>query len=392
MTAPAGATTFVADAVLAPDAWLAPGWVRVVGDRIAGLGPGRPADASDPAERRAGQVRLPPGTVLAPGFVDMHAHGGGGASFTSGDPEQARRVLAAHRARGTTSMMASLVTQAPDVLAADVAALAPLVRSGELVGIHLEGPCLSPAHRGAHDPSLLTAPTPAAIDAVLEAGDGAVRMVTLATELDGGLEAVGRLVSAGVVAALGHTDATYDQTRRALDAGVGVATHLCNAMRPLHHREPGPILALTTAECATLEVIADGVHLHPAVVAAVFAAAPGRVALVTDAMSAAGAGDGDYRLGPLAVRVENGVARVRSTGAIAGSTLTLDRAVAFAVREAGVGLEAALRAATQVPAARLGRTDVGVLAPGARADLVGVGPDASLRLVVAGGRVLPQPD
>ena len=270
-----------------------------------------------------------------PGFVDAHSHGGGGAAFTSGDPAEAATVLATHRAHGTTTMMASLVTDTTERLEASVRALAPLVRAGELAGIHLEGPWLSADHCGAHDPALLRAPDPAEVTRLLDAGGGAVRMVTLAPELAGGLEAVRLLADRGVIAALGHSDATYDVARQAVDAGISDATHLFNAMRPIHHREPGPVLALVDDPRVFIELVADGVHLHPEVLRWAATSAAHRFLLVTDAMSAAGAGDGDYVLGPAVVQVRDGVARLASNGAIAGSTLTMDRAVRHAVQVAG---------------------------------------------------------
>jgi N-acetylglucosamine-6-phosphate deacetylase len=305
-----------------------------------------------------------------PGFVDAHSHGGGGASYTSGDPDEAATVLATHRAHGTTTMVASLVTDPLDRLEESVRALAPLVAAGELAGIHLEGPWLSGAHCGAHDPALLRAPTAADVTRVLDAGDGAVRMVTLAPELDGGLEAVRLLADRGVIAALGHSDATYAVARQALDAGASVATHLFNAMRGIHHREPGPVLALVEDPRACVELIADGVHLHPEVLRWAATSAPHRFVLVTDAMGAAGAADGDYLLGPAAVEVRDGVARLASNGAIAGSTLTMDRAVRYAVQVAGLPLDAAVEAATATPARLLGLNDVGAIEAGRRADLV----------------------
>jgi N-acetylglucosamine-6-phosphate deacetylase len=212
-------------------------------------------------------------------------------------------------------------------------------------------------------------------------------MVTLAAELPYADDAVRRIVGAGARAAVGHTDATYAQSREAIEAGATVATHLFNAMRPLHHREPGPVPALLEDERVTVELICDGVHLHPAVVRlAIEAAGPDRVTLVTDAMAATGAGDGDYVLGELAVRVEDGVARLVEGGAIAGSTLTMDRAFQFVVREAGVAIEDAVRMASANPAALLGVGDrVGSLAVGHDADLVVLDEEFALQAVMAKG-------
>jgi N-acetylglucosamine-6-phosphate deacetylase len=358
-----------ADRVALPTGSVEPGWVETDGDRVTGAGGGTPPA---PAGRHL------PGT-LVPGFVDAHSHGGGGAAFTSGDPAEAATVLATHRAHGTTTMVASLVTDTTERLEASVRALAPLVRAGELAGIHLEGPWLSHAHCGAHDPALLRAPDPAEVTRLLDAGDGAIVMVTLAPELEFGLEAVELLRHRGVIAALGHSDASYAVAREALDAGVGVATHLFNAMRPIHHREPGPVLALVEDPRAHVELIADGIHLHPQVLHWAAMSAPHRFLLVTDAMGAAGAADGDYVLGPAAVQVREGVARLASNGAIAGSTLTMDRAVRYAVATAGLPLDAVVEAATATPARLLGLTDVGAIEPGRRADLVHL--DADLRVV-----------
>ena len=225
------------------------------------------------------------------------------------------------------------------------------------------------------------------MDALLTAGDGAVRMVTLAPELPGGVEAVERLAEAGVVAAIGHTDATYDVARRALDAGARVGTHLFNAMRGLHHREPGPVAALLEAP-VDVELIADGVHLHPAVLRSVFAAKPGRCVLITDAMAAAGAEDGDYELGPMTIEVREGVARLADAdgqGAIAGSTLTMDAAVRHAVQEAGLPLLDVVHAASTAPARVLGLGDVGAIEAGRRADLVVLDDDLAVVRVMRSG-------
>lgn len=363
--------------MLAPTGPLRPGWVRVEGDRIRAVGADRPTDPGAAAVTDLGAV------ILAPGFVDMHAHGGGGASYTDG-AAAAEVALATHRAHGTTAGMASLVTDSIERLAEQVRALAPLVERGDLLGVHLEGPWLAERYHGAHDPGLLRPPTAADVDRLLDAGP--VAMVTLAPELPGGMAAVRRLVDAGVLVAVGHSDATYEQARAAFAAGARVVTHLHNAHRPLHHRDPGPAQAAIDTPGVVLELIADGVHVHPAVVGDTLRTRVGRVALVTDAMAAAGAGDGVYRLGPLTAVVRDGVARIRGTeGRIAGSTLTLDRAVRLAV-DVGVELGAAVDAATRVPADLLGRPDLGRLAAGARADLVVLDADLHAARVMQAGR------
>ncbi|WP_193607525.1 N-acetylglucosamine-6-phosphate deacetylase [Nocardioides lijunqiniae] len=363
--------------VVTPTQVLAPGWVHVEGDRIADVGAGAPARPAD--------VDLPDAT-LVPGFVDVHVHGGGGASFDAGTPDDAAAATRAHLAHGTTTMVASLVTATPERLLASVSGLAAAAEDGVVAGIHLEGPWLSPTRAGAHDPELPRDPDPALLEALVEAGRGHVRMVTLAPELPGGLDAVRRLTAAGVVAAIGHTEATYDEARAALDAGARVGTHLFNAMRPLHHREPGPIAALLETPDAYVELIADGVHVHPAALRLAAEVKPGRIALVTDAMAAAAAADGDYRLGRMTVTVRDGVARLAEGGAIAGSTLTLAAAVRYAVQVAGLPLVDAVRAATSTPAALLGLDRVGSIATGHRADLVVLDDHLDVQRVLHRGR------
>lgn len=357
------------------------GWVDIAGDRIVAVGGeavgGRTVGGEVAAAAASGEVVDLGDVTLAPGFVDGHCHGGGGAAFTDG-AAAARTAAAMHHRHGTTTLVASLVTDGLDALERQVRALAPLVAADELAGIHLEGPWLSPAHRGAHRPDLLRDSDPVEVTRLLDAGGGAVRMVTLAPELPGGMAAVRVLADRGVLAALGHSDASYAQACEAIEAGANVATHLYNAERGMHHREPGPVPALLDDPRVVVELIADGVHVHPAMVAFAASRAAGGFVLVTDAMAAAGAADGDYLLGPLEVRVTDGVARVVATGAIAGSTLTLDRAVRFAVAEAGLPLPDVLAAATSRPARLLGRDDLGRLAAGAYADLVAL--DAELRV------------
>lgn len=346
----------VTGAAEVPDAW-----VEVRGERVHAVGQGPDAPAGSPRIDARGML-------LLPGLVDIHQHGGGGGAYAEGVGSATRAALF-HRSRGTTTALASLVSAPVPVLADQVEALVPLVRDGLLAGIHLEGPWLNPARRGAHAAEALALPSRADVDRLLSAGHGGIRMVTVAPELPDGLAAVEQLAAAGVVVAVGHTDATYAETREALRRGAGVGTHLCNAMRPVHHREPGPVVALLESGAA-VELVADGVHLHPAVLADLVAlAGPGRAVLVTDAMAAAGMPDGRYRLGDRDVTVVDRVA-TGPDGQIAGSTVTLAEALRFAVTVAGVPLQEAVAAATLTPARVLGLTDVGDVVPGVRADLV----------------------
>ncbi|GAA0941089.1 N-acetylglucosamine-6-phosphate deacetylase [Pseudonocardia zijingensis] len=360
-----------AGTLVADDLPVGPGWVEVDGDRIAATGSGPPPR---PADVDLGEC------LLVPGFVDMHVHGGAGAAFPDGDADAALRAVRFHRAHGSTTMVASLVAAGHDELLKTVEALAELVVDGELAGVHLEGPWLAAARCGAHDPRQLRDPEPAELERLLRVGDGAVRMVTLAPERDGGLAAVRRIVDAGAVAALGHTDASYALTREAIDAGARVGTHLFNAMAPVHHREPGPAVALLEDPRVTVELVTDGLHVHPALWEHVVrSAGADRVAAVTDAMAAAGMPDGEYHLGAMRVTVADGVARIASgtdggVGAIAGSTATTDALFANVVRHAGGSRADALRRAVALtagsPARALGLADVGTIAPGRRADLV----------------------
>lgn len=368
-----------ADRLLTPDRELADGWVAVRGERVVTVGQGAAPRAAGPDGGRY--------AVLVPGLVDVHNHGGGGASYADG-ADAALVARDAHLARGTTAVVASLVTDAVEALVDQVRVLRPLVRAGQLLGIHLEGPWLSPHRCGAHPPGLLRDPEERDVRALADAAGDALVMVTLAPERPGALSAVRLLRDRGVRVAVGHTDATYARTRAAVEAGATVATHLYNAARPPHHREPGPSLALLEDPRVWVESVVDGVHLHPAVVRSVARQAAGRWVLVSDAMAAAGAGDGRYRLGRADVEVRDGVARLVDGGAVAGSTLTLDRAVRTAV-EAGVPLRAAVHAATAAPAAATGLPDVGRIAAGARADLLALDEDLRVVRVMRSGRWVP---
>jgi N-acetylglucosamine-6-phosphate deacetylase len=370
-------TLVTAAAVVLHDRMCRPGWLEISGDRIVACGEGTAPRAADFDF---------PNCVVVPGFVDMHVHGGGGFSYSTD-------VVATawfHRDHGTTSTLASLVTASPLDLLEQVRVLADATRDGTIAGIHLEGPWLSLVRCGAHDATQLREPDPAEIDALLAAADGTIRMVTIAPELPGADAAIERLVDAEVVVAVGHTDASYELTKHAVRMGATVGTHVFNAMRPLHHRDPGPALALLEDPRVTVELIADGVHVHPALVHQVAqTAGADRVALITDAMAAAGLGDGSFRLGPLDVEVSGSVARVSGRTTIAGSTATMDALF----RTAATGLEPASDAAllhavamtSATPARALGIDGAGCLQPGANADLVVLDQQLHVHAVMARG-------
>jgi N-acetylglucosamine-6-phosphate deacetylase len=405
--------------VVTPSGWLAPGWLRVAGGRIAAVGEGEPPG---PATHRA--------RWALPGFIDMHVHGGGGASFTEGGPDDVRRAAAFHRAHGTTRLLASLVTAPVDELERRVAMLADLADEGVIDGIHLEGPFLSAARCGAQNPRHLTAPDVAAFRKLHLAARGWLKMITIAPELPGALDVIRAAAGAGVIAAAGHTDASAEVTAAAVAAGVSHATHLFNGMRPLAHRDPGPAGALLDSQ-VTCEVVADGTHLHDTVIRlAARAAGPGNLVLITDAMAAAGMPDGTYRLGGLAVTVTAGVARLtpaspapasaipvpaaptdpaatpvtippltpatlaaapgNALGAIAGSTATMDQVVRNAITAVGLRVPDVAAAASTTPARRLGLSaETGALAPGLSADLVLLDGDFRLTTVIKSGLVNP---
>lgn len=383
-----GEPTVVRGRLVTPVEEVADGVVSVQAGMIGYVG------TADEWRQRNPEVALPEpmGTVL-PGLVDIHCHGGGGKAVTTTDPDEARAVVAHHALSGSTSLVASLVTAAPEVLLSQVRALAPLVAAGDLAGLHLEGPFLSFARCGAQAPEFLIEPDFNLIDELLAVAGGAIKVMTIAPELPGAAEAATRLRAAGVAVALGHSDASYTVFRAALRAleGDGLVTHLGNAMPPFHHRAVGPVgasLAEAAAGRAAVEVIGDGVHVDDGFVALVFAtAAPDSVVLVTDAMAAAGMPDGDYVLGPQRVQVHAGVARLAAESgdesaplSIAGGTSHLVEVVARTVRHAGVPLIDAVRAASHTPARILGLAgERGALMTAHAADLLVV--DDALRPV-----------
>jgi N-acetylglucosamine-6-phosphate deacetylase len=399
--------------VVTPGGVLNPGWIRTAGSVIDAVGPGEPSE-HESSGLAATDLR---GQWVLPGFVDMHVHGGGGTSFTEGTAGDARRAAEFHRRNGSTTILASLVTAPLAGLEARAAMLAGLAREGVIAGLHLEGPFLAAARCGAQDPRHMIAPDVVAFASLHAAAAGQLRVITLAPELPGAPALIKAATQAGVIAAVGHTDATADVTAAAVDAGASHATHLFNGMRPLHHREPGPVGALLDRDEVSCEVIADGVHLHDTVIRLVArGAGPGRLVLITDAMAAAGMPDGRYRLGSMRVDVAGGVARLaadtesdsgagsaadaesdsgagagagpRLAGAIAGSTATMAGVVRHAVA-AGLPVTDVAAAASTTPARVLGLADrAGALRAGLDADLVILDAEFGLRAVMRHGEWL----
>lgn len=366
------------------------GIVAVEGDRVGWVGPAADWSGPPPPPRSAQHV--------LPGLVDVHCHGAAGHGFPDAGAAGLGVAVEHHLRHGTTSLVGSLVSAPAAALEARVRLLAPLVSAGLLAGIHLEGPFLSVARCGAQDPRAIVAGDPDLLRRLIEAGDGRISSVTLAPETARFRELVALMAEHDVLPSLGHTDATAARTRAAV-AEIGGrragATHLFNAMPALHHRAPGPVAACLAAAARgelVLELVADGVHLADETVAAVFdLVGPDRIALVTDAMAAAGMPDGRYRLGAVPVQVTAGVARLAGPGdgtprPIAGGTSRLIDVVRRVVRHAGVPLAAAVTAASATPARLLGLHDVGDLVPGRRADLVLADAALTPLAVMRGGR------
>lgn len=366
--------------LVTPTAVIDDGWLRLDGGTITAV--------SDSGDAAGDGVEDLAGGYLVPGFIDVHVHGGGGQDFTASIEEMADGI-AFHRGRGTTRTLVSLMAGGLDAMCEQLSWLVQLAGTDErILGAHLEGPFLAQARCGAQNGAHLQLPDRQVLAKLLEAGQGLVRTMTVAPELPGALEVIGDLVAAGVVAAVGHTDASFDEARAGFAAGARLTTHLYNAMPPIKHRAPGAALAaLESAEF--VELINDGVHLHPAMLRLAAAGGVDRMVLVTDAMSATGVGDGSYVLGGLPVTVVGGQARGTETGSLAGSTLTMDVAFRRAVTDVGLSLVDAVRVVSENPARLLGLADrCGALQSGLDADLVHLDEDLRVRRVMIAGRWL----
>jgi N-acetylglucosamine-6-phosphate deacetylase len=383
-------TVIHASRILTPDEEISDGVIVVEGSRIAAIGHRDelrlPTDAVD---------YVATGMTVVPGFVDVHIHGAGGHDVMEGDARALDRITSTVARHGTTSIVATTVTAPFDDTCRSLKGIANYIRAhenaeseglaAEILGIHLEGPFISKARRGVHPPDSLAKPSVATLGKFIEAADGLVKIVTLAPELPGALELIAAAVAAKIVAAIGHTDADYDQARAAIHAGARHAVHMYNAMRPFEHRDPGVVGAILTDPEVTAEVIADLVHVAgPAIQVLIGSKGFDTVLLVSDGIAATGMPDGKYRLGNFEVSVKDGVAR-NSEGKLAGSTLTMDRALRNIVG-IGVPLQDAVRMATVLPARRLGLAGKkGIIAVGADADLVALTPDLRVAGVMTRG-------
>jgi len=343
------------------------------------------------------------GMTVTPGFVDVHIHGAGGHDVMEANPEALDTITATVARFGTTSMVATTVTAPVEDTCHSLAGIAQYIRGdgnggnsaknaventrfgAEILGIHLEGPFINPRRRGVHPVESIALPSIETFEKFRDAAGGFLRILTIAPELPGALGLIAAAVADGLVVGIGHTDADYAQARAAIKAGARHAVHVYNAMRPFTHRDPGIISAVLTDTDVTAEIIADGVHVSgPAIQILLGTKGFDTVLLVSDGTAATGMRDGSFRLGNFEVTVKDGVCR-NSEGKLAGSTLTLDRALRFVV-DIGVPLTDAVRMATILPARRLGLAGKkGILAVGADADLVMLTPDLQVAGVMTRG-------
>lgn len=352
-----------------------PGWLRIRNGVIVEAGSGSTnRNETDQAQH----LHL---DTIVPGFVDTHVHGAVGIDFSTPgiDP---RPAIEHHARAGSTTLVASIATGEWKSTLQRLRELAPLVSDGTLAGLHLEGPFLSHARRGSHNPTLLREPVPNILEELLTASSGALSMVTIAPEIAGAMDAIDRLVEAGVTVAIGHTDAAADVVWKAVDAGASIVTHLFNGMPPLHHRSPGPVGIALVSTALVVELIADGHHVDDVAVDVVRRAASGRYSLVSDAMSATGLGDGSYDLAGSTVVVTAGVAMLANGSSLAGSTTTVGGAVERLLHR-GILLDEIVAATSATPSHSLGLGDPSLIT-GAQANLVELRGSRVARVMRAG--------
>jgi N-acetylglucosamine-6-phosphate deacetylase len=388
-----GRTVIQGATVITEEAVLEDGVVCFQGERIEFVGT-REEFAQSPFASGSATVIEAAGGYVVPGFIDLHVHGGHGSDFMDAEASAYDNITVHHASNGTTTILATTVTASRESINRVLEA-AWTYRNGpmpgaKLGGVHLEGPFISPKWPGAQNPAYIMPPRRDWLEAWEAQYPGLIRVVTLAPEREGALELIGWLADHGIVASAGHTDATYDEITAAADHGLTHAVHTFNAMKGLHHREPGTVGAVMTDSRIQAEVIADGHHVHHSCIRLLAQAkGPDGLVLVTDSMSACGLPAGDYKLGELDVVVDGGVARLKEGGALAGSTLTMLGAFRHAVTAAGMSLRDASKAASGNPARELGiYQETGSIAPGKQADLLWLDRDLALSGVWVNGRRL----
>lgn len=376
--------TLIRGNIVTPEGVLKGGILRVEDGRIA--------EAGLPEGGAKVDIDLGDGWAI-PGFVDMHCHGGAGGDFMDASAASFETIAEFHGRHGTTSMLATTVTAPKSAIDAVLRATADYIAAGQprgarLVGVHLEGPFISPKWPGAQNTAYIVPPNADWLKEWTDAYPNLIKQLTLAPETEGALDMIRELSRLGIVAAAGHTDATYEEMLHAADAGLSQAVHTFNAMTPLHHRKPGVVGAVLTEPRIAAEAILDGVHLHPAAVKLLARTKTnGDLILITDAIAAAGLPDGQYSLGELGVTVSGGVARLTEGDSLAGSTLTMIEAFRFAVREIGLTVPEASRLASGNAAAQLGLDrEIGSIRAGAAADLVLLTENLDIVQVLRDGR------
>lgn len=385
MTTTAFTTVILNARVVKENGTIPNGYVAIADGKISAIGP--MSEWGETQAGAAGQLVDAAGRWLLPGFIDVHVHGGYGHDFMEATKEAFDVITWFHNAQGTTTLLPTTVTQSREAIEAVLQTAQAYVEAGSpyarVGGVHLEGPFISPKWPGAQNPSFISEPQAAWIDAWTEQFPGLIRMMTLAPERENALPLIQRLTDMGIIAAAGHTDATYDQIVEATRYGLRHAVHTFNAMTGLHHRNPGVVGAVLTDDCINAEVIADGHHVHPASIKLMMLAKrKDNLLLITDAMSAAGLGSGEYDLGGLPVIVEDGVARLKDGRTLAGSTLTMIEALRFMVERVGLSVEEASRLASHNPAKAIGLLEqTGTIAEGKLADLLLVSPELHIERV-----------